>query len=224
MTYEEVLSHFEGVRRTGDGKAEAKCKAHGDAKASLTISRGTDARTLIYCHAGCTTAAVLDAVGLTERDLFCDEQPAPKAKPRIVATYSYRDATGAERYQITRRDPKDFRPRRPGSNGQWIWNLQGVERIPYRLPELLAAPMDTTVFIVEGEKDADALAALGMVATTNPGGCGSTKLWNTPAFRDPFVGRDVVILPDADAPGEKHAQSVAKALAGVARSVKVVRL
>ena len=51
-------------------------------------------------------------------------------------------------------------------------SLLGVERVPYRLPELLNAAPDTTVFVCEGEKDCDALHALGLIATTNPGGAG----------------------------------------------------
>jgi len=63
-----------------------------------------------------------------------------------------------------------------------------------------------------------------MVATTNPGGCGSTKLWDTRPFQDPFVGNDVAIIPDADEPGTKHAAHVAESLAKVAKSIKIVRL
>jgi len=222
VTFDEVLAHFPGARALGDGKAEARCGAHEDQRASLSISRGTDGRTVMHCHAGCETRDVLAAVGLAERDLFADERPAAKA--RIVATYRYVDAAGTLRYEVTRWEPKSFRPRRPGPDGKPIWNLAGVERIPYRLPEVLAASAEAPIYIVEGEKDADALGALGIVATTNPGGCGSTKLWNTPPFRDPFVGRDVVIIPDKDEPGAKHAAHVTKALATVAKSVKVLRL
>ena len=225
MTYDEVLSRFPDARRLADIKAEARCPAHDDARASLSISAGTDGRTVMHCHAGCAIVDVLAAVGLTERDLFGTERPARKSSGgRIVTAYSYRDAAGAERYQITRWEPKDFRPRRPGPDGKWLWNLKGVERIPYRLPEVMAASADTAIYIVEGEKDADALAALGLVVTTNPGGCGSTKLWDTPPFRDPFVGHDAVVIPDADEPGGKHAAHVAEVLAKAAKSIKILRL
>jgi putative DNA primase/helicase len=224
MTYDEVVARFPGARRLADGKAEAPCPAHEDDDPSLSISAGTDGRTLVTCHAGCKREDVVAAVGLTMRDLFADDKPAKAEKSRIVATYVYRDADRSTRFEICRFFPKDFRPRRPGPDGRWLWNLTGAERIPYHLPEILAAPADAPVFAVEGEKDADALARLGLVATTNPGGCGSTKLWDTKPFRDPFAGRDVVIIPDGDEPGAKHAAHVYKALAGVARSIKIVRL
>ena len=44
--------------------------------------------------------------------------------------------------------------------------------ILYRLPELLAAPATEPIWICEGEKDANSVAALGLIATTNPGGAG----------------------------------------------------
>jgi putative DNA primase/helicase len=224
VTYEQVLARFPDARRTGEGKAIARCPAHEDKTASLAISSGADGRTVMHCHAGCGTTNVLAAVGLSECDLFADERPAPNARLRIVATYRYADGAGTLRYEIVRFQPKDFRPRRPGPDGKWIWNLSGVERIPYLLPETLAAPANTPIYIVEGERDCDALVALGMVATTNPGGCGSTKLWDTRPFQDPFVGNDVAIIPDADEPGTKHAAHVAESLAKVAKSIKIVRL
>jgi hypothetical protein len=168
--------------------------------------------------------AILAKLGLTWPEVLSPRTEAPAGKSRIVATYNYQNADGSPRYEICRFVPKDFRPRRRGPDGKWLWNLKGVERIPYHLPEILCAPADSPIFIVEGEKDADALTALGLIATTNPGGTGSTKLWSTRPFRDPLVGRDLVIIPDADEPGAKHAAYIANALAGIARSIKVVRL
>ena len=68
-------------------------------------------------------------------------------------------------------------------------------KVPYRLPELLAAPLTTTVYFCEGEQDADALAAQGFVATTASEGAAAK--WDdalTPYFRD----RRVVIVVDSD--------------------------
>jgi DNA primase len=94
-------------------------------------------------------------------------------------------------------------------------------KIPYRLPQLLAAPLTATIYFVEGEKDADALAKLGFTATTASEGAGAK--WPpelTPYCKD----RHVVVLPDADKAGRAHGQKVAKVLDGVAASVKVVDL
>jgi hypothetical protein len=88
------------------------------------------------------------------------------------------------------------------------------------LPELLQADSAAPVLIEEGEADADNLAVLGLVATTNPGGAGK---WRE-EFNEFFRGRHVVILPDNDAAGRKHAQQVAQHLHGIAVSVKVLTL
>ena len=94
-------------------------------------------------------------------------------------------------------------------------------RIPYRLPELVGAPVTTVVYFCEGEKDAESLAKIGLVATTASEGANAP--WApelTPYFKD----RRVVILPDADLIGRKHGSKIARALAPVAKSVKVVDL
>src|SRR5262249_8439441 len=87
----------------------------------------------------------------------------------IVATYDYADETGKLLFQTVRYYHKNFAQRRPDGNGGWIWNLEGVRRVLYRLPEVTAAQ---TVCIAEGEKDAENLRTLGFVATTNPMGAG----------------------------------------------------
>lgn len=139
---------------------------------------------------------------------------------RIVAEYSYQAEHGRLAYQTVRYEPKDFRQRRPDEKGQWIYDLRGVTRIPYRLPELLKAPLGELVYVVEGEKDADSLAHHGLVATTNVGGAGN---WQESCNRY-FKGRHVVILPDNDDKGRDHAKKVKAALHGIAASIKVVEL
>src|SRR5437870_4847215 len=60
----------------------------------------------------------------------------------VVAAYDYKDASGTLVYQAVRFDPKGFALRRLDPTGRWVWKLDGLERLPYRLPELLAAPAD----------------------------------------------------------------------------------
>ena len=90
----------------------------------------------------------------------------------------------------------------------------------FRLPELIAAPKDAIVWIAEGEKDVLALVSLGLVATTNVGGAGKWK----PEYSQFLKGRHVVVLPDNDDAGRKHAAQVAQALDGIAAGVKVIEL
>ena len=160
-------------------------------------------------------------------------RPALKALPaaavqksagpgKILTTYDYRDETGKLLYQVCRYEPKDFRQRRPDPEhpDRWLWNLQNVRRVLYRLPEILAAHPDATIWIVEGEKDADALAALGLVATSSVGGAGK---WRD-EYAESLAGRDVVVIPDNDAPGRQHALAVSASLGGLARSIRTLLL
>src|ERR1039457_6342141 len=114
---------------------------------------------------------------------------------------------------------KAFRQRRPDGCGGFTWNLDGIERVPYRLPELLKAE---TVYLAEGEKDVHTLEGWGLAASCNAGGSGNSHLYA--GWADYFHDRHVVILPDNDEPGRKHAAAIAAALLSVAASVRIVEL
>lgn len=148
------------------------------------------------------------------------EGESARQQAEILATYPYRAADGRLLYEVVRKAPKAFQQRRrdPSNPNRWVWNLEGIERVPYRLPELLAS--DGLVFITEGEKDVDNLRRLGLVATCNSGGAGK---WQ-PSHAQHLHARDVVVLPDNDDPGRNHAQAVAATLQGVAARVRVVEL
>jgi DNA primase len=143
----------------------------------------------------------------------------PDSSPTPEAVYRYRDEEGKLLYEVVRWSGKRFAQRRPDGKGGWTWKLGKVRRVLYRLPELLAAP-DATVFITEGEKDVERLVREGVIATTNPGGTGK---WRSD-YNGHLKGRDVVILPDSDGPGCRHARTVATSLNACARTVKVVEL
>lgn len=210
VAVERILDKLEGVKRTGD-RWVARCPAHEDLNPSLSIKEGDDGRVLVHCHADCETADVLARISLTERDLF--NSPPPQRPPnatgrREVAVYPYRDKGGALVYEVVRYEPKTFKQRAVRPDGSRVWSMDGVARVPYRLPEVLAADPSATIYICEGEKDADALAARGLVATTNAGGAAN---WPE-RFSEYLAGRRVTILPDNDTPGEGHMQQVATAL------------
>ena len=119
---------------------------------------------------------------------------------RITDTYPYKHPDGTLAYEVVRFEPKDFRPRMPDGS----WGLK-ADRILYRLPQL-----DTSgfVWVCEGEKDADNLAAYGLVTTTT----GAASSWNatdTKPLRDAW---GVVVVPDCDDAGEAFALAVAKSL------------
>ena len=138
---------------------------------------------------------------------------------RQVAQYSYQDENGTVLFQTVRFEPKDFRHRRSDGQGGWIWNLAGVRRVLYRLPDILG---ELQVFIVEGEKDVNTLWDLGIPATCNPGGAGDGK-WRS-EYSHQLAGKGCIIFPDNDAPGERHALTVSRSLLPVVEAVKIVRL
>ena len=178
---------------------------------------------------GITDAQVIKSLG-------GNDNGAPTAKPatapadlkfETVATYDYTDAVGELVFQVVRQhaaDPskpagyvKTFRQRRPDEHGGWLYNMDGVERVLYRLPEVAAAK---TVWIVEGEKDADTLAKLGFTATCNVGGAGK---WLA-AYSESLEKKQVAICGDNDDVGQKHVKMVFDALVGKAKGVRLVKV
>lgn len=136
-----------------------------------------------------------------------------------VAVYPYHDAVGRVVYQLYRYVPKDFAWATPSGAS---WKRSARRPLLYRLPKLLAADPALPVYVVEGEKDADRLCSLGLVATCNDGGGGRGK-WSR-AHSLPLRGRSVIILPDNDRTGEEHAQNVAQQLSRLAASIRVLNL
>lgn len=206
-------------KRRADGKLIAKCPAHDDSNPSLSVSRGTTRDVVVKCFAHCTADAVMDALGLRWTDLSGDRPTGQLGDP--VATYDYTTADGELLYQVLRYVPKTFRQRRPDGAGGWTWKVGDVERVPYRLPQVLAAVADgRTVHVVEGEKDVHAVEAAGGVATCNAGGAGKF----TADMAKHLAGADVVIVADDDETGHQHAAEVAWLLkAADAATVRVVR-
>ena len=225
MNLAALLARVESITHTPPKKSGdnyiCRCPAHDDNSPSLSISEGTNGRILLKCHAGCEIEAITAALDIKPADLFPkDQQP----KPKIVATYPYHDPEGQLRFEVCRYEPKDFRQRRPDPDkpGQWLWSLKGIDPVPYRLPELIAAAKaGETIFVPEGEKDVAALVKNGFVATCNAGGAGK---WRE-GFAEYFDGaKAVCIIADKDGPGRKHATQIAASLKDKVPSVKVFEL
>jgi Protein of unknown function (DUF3987) len=145
--------------------------------------------------------------------------PQSARQPKIVKTYDYVDETGHLLFQVARLDPKGFRQRRPDGHGDWIWNLHDTRRVPYRLPELIkAVAAGETIYVPEGEKDVDNLRAVGLAATTNPGGI---KKWRD-EYSEHLRGADVVVLPDHHTEGREHGEQVVASLRGIAKKIRVL--
>lgn len=145
-----------------------------------------------------------------------------------VAAYAYTDEDGQLLYEAIRYRYQDgtktFRQRRPDPDhpGQWLWELNDTRLVLYRLPEVLKAIRDgKPVWIVEGEKDADNLAAIGMTATSSPMGAGK---WSKGSYSDSLMGATCYILPDNDDPGWAHAREIAQSLEEKAKLARILDL
>ena len=231
-----MLATLKNVKPTGDGTWTSHCPIHeagsGNHASSLSILATDDEKIVVNCHAGCDPKDVVYASGITWTDCFPPKKKESSSK--ITATYDYHDEDSVLRFQVCRVEPgkdgraKDFKQRQPDGAGGWTWKTQGLQKFPYRLNELAAAPKDKPVFIVEGEKQVDYLRSLGLTATCNAGGAGK---W-LKSYAKYFKGRDVIVIPDADLPNEKtgkivgadHAKTVADSLLEVAQSIHVIEL
>lgn len=220
---DRILSMLDGVRRKSGGGYMAPCPAHPDRNPSLSIDENKHGDVLLKCFAGCETEAILAALRLTPSDLFADrgrfrEGPTLSRTRRVVDRYDYTDGDGNLVYQVERLEPKSFRQRRPDGRGGWIYNLQDTTPILYKMPDLLSSP-GRYVNYVEGEKDADRLASLGLLATTTA--MGANK---------PLLDGDVEVLrhhplaiwADNDKPGIDRAQRAAARLHAAGARVKVI--
>lgn len=209
------------------------CPAHDDQKPSLQASISDDrSKLLIHCISNeCPTPDILNSVGAKYSDLYLSPpdqhhkqngKPGGKPRPKIIKTYDYRDEKNILLYQVCRTEPKSFKQRRPNPEKpkSYVYDMKGVRKVLYQLPDLIAAPIKQPVIIVAGEKDADTLRAWGFTATTNSGGEGK---WLT-AYNQYFRDRRVLIIPDNDEPGQKHARHIAGQLAPLAHSLRIINL
>jgi putative DNA primase/helicase len=137
-----------------------------------------------------------------------------------VATWTYRRGDGSDAFHVGRFNlpdgSKQLRPVHQNGIGFVLGDPPGLLPL-YRLPELQGA---SRVFVCEGEKAVDAARSIGLIATTSAHGskCAAKSDW------EPLRGKDVVILPDADEPGERFAESVGAILHRLNCTVRIVRL
>jgi len=234
----DILAQIESAVLARHGKRQGSeirflCPAHDDHNPSAYWNPEKKTWHCFACGAGGGWKDLAERLGI----------PIP-SRSEIVAKYDYIDENGKLLFQVVRKKPKDFLQRQPcpkgGNCGErnekgepickmdpdgswWHWNTDGVRIVPYRLPQIIkAVGQGELIFIVEGEKDADHLARIGLVATTNPRGAGNWP--DTEDFNKPFAGAKVCILPDNDEPGRRHAQQVARILHGRAANIKVLEL
>lgn len=218
MTFQhtdDFLARLKGVRETANGW-EARCPCRNDDdNPSLSISEDeSNGNILVTCHRGspCSTKEICESAGVTVASLF-PPYKRTKEKLDLVKTYDYNDVDGTLLFQklryIDSAGKKTFRQRKPDGRGGWEYSLGDTPKVLYNLPAVVRAVADGyPIWVVEGEKDADTLIELGVIATTMPGGAGKWLDIHTAVL----AGAEVEIIADNDEPGIAHAQSVLEEL------------
>jgi len=225
---EQVARHYLGEPNAKLSKGnELRWGTHGSF--SVSKNKGT-----FFCHERGVGGGTIDLVRMFEPasingsigDVLEKKFGVPKRVQQaltpakyLAREYSYYGPDGDLLFQVQRFEPKTFRQRRPDGKGGWLYNMDGVTPVPYNLVGMMQNP-DAAVFVVEGEKCADRMNQLGVVATTNHGGA---KNWK-PDINQYFADRNVIVIPDADEAGQAHADVVVSQLYPVAKRIKRVSL
>jgi hypothetical protein len=231
----ETIAKALGNAKMVNGQWLASCpvpghgSGNGDKNPSLSITE-SEGKTLFHCHAGCDQREVFDAV--RERNLL---QSTPKREeisytqhqqPVLEKEWIYRAEDGTElftkrRYKTSDAKGKTYSIHRVDASGKRIAGLKNTRIVPLNLPELLQAKQaGKAIYLVEGEKAADALASIGAVATTSHTGAGS---WPT-EITQYFTGANVVVIPDHDEPGRSYAKRAIAHLLPVVKSIRYLDL
>ena len=176
MATNKILSfyqdHIANIKPSTNWWYTGLCRFHEDTKPSFSFESETGNW---RCHASCghgTLKQFCDKAGIPYPINGNGKRESETASNRkIVTLYDYTDENGVLLFQTVRYEPKDFRQRRPDGKGGFVYNLQGVRFVPFNLTEVLKSD---TVFIVEGEKDCQSLAAWGLTHH-EPNGSGEVE-------------------------------------------------
>lgn len=219
MTLSDFLQRLSGVKGSG-GQYMARCPAHDDHEASLSVGVGRNGSIIVNCHAGCSVSAVLESMGLSMSDLHEDTNERPAST--IECEYVYLDKQCKEAF-------KKVKVRQANGKKTFYWMHKVGEKWQKGRPATETCPLynwhaitpGERTYLVEGEKDVDTLTRAGLLAVSAPDGAKSKWL---NSYTENLSGLDVVIIQDNDAPGKAYAQTAAKALYKKAASVKIVDL
>ena len=157
MKINEFINYFNNVKAINENEYMALCPAHNDKNPSLSIGYSkNEGQILLHCHAGCKTEDVLHSVGLQLKDLYEAKKGSNIMKK---TTYTYLTAQGNVAYTKTRIDYDDGSKKFYFEQPNGTKGLKGIQRELYNLPAVITA---TRVYIVEGEKCADGMAAFSI--------------------------------------------------------------
>jgi hypothetical protein len=199
------------------------CPAHDDRTRSLHVARGDKAQVVMHCHAGCSYENILKA--LSERGMNKKNKARLEVLHKTIsATYDYVDSHGGFLFQKVRYEPKSFIIRKKNDNGGWTYKgvVSSFAQMPlYRLKDLREGiQKGKLICITEGEKDADALAALGFVATTNFEGAAGWRAEYTLQLQG---AAHICLVEDNDDAGRTRSARLIAALLHVTPNIYVCR-
>lgn len=215
----DILERLANVKSSGKDKwtSDCPCSGHKTPAGHLSIT-DTGNKALVTCFNTHSYADICRTLGFDTLSYGLQHK-----QPHLteVCAYDYRDFDGTLLYQIIRYIPKTFKVRRPDGTGGWVWNI-GSKKVLYHLPDILIARnYGDTVFVCEGEKDADnAFLHFGTPATTCPLGAGK---W-LPEYSEVLYDCKVIIVPDNDPVGKAHATQICASLNGKTKSLKIWRV
>lgn len=213
-----LLGRLVAVRQLSGAKWLARCPAHDDGVASLSIDRADDGRVLVHCFAGCPTADVVAAAGLRLADLF----ESSRGRPREVNRWDVRDGSGRVVAVLARLEPgldgraKSYCWYGPDGRTKGLHGL-AVTALPLYGADRVAASVELCV--TEGAKAADAVRDAGVPAVATLTGAAKVPAMDSLCI---LQGHPIVLWPDYDVPGRDHMVAIASLLLDLVPSVRVV--
>lgn len=233
----ETIAKALGNAKKVNGNWLASCpvpghgRGNGDKNPSLSIKED-NGKYLFHCHGGCDQHSVFDAV--RERNLLPSIQRQEYSlalikgelmtMPTLEQEWEYKDEAGEtlfvkRRFKTNTEKGKTYSLHKVDAAGNRKGSMTGARIVPYRLPELInAKESGRAIYLVEGEKAADALVSIGVIATTSHAGASH---WPEDITQY-FAGAVVIVVPDCDQPGWKYAKKVVEALLPVAKAIRVL--
>lgn len=195
---QEFLSLLNKVRQTAPNQYMACCPAHEDKNPSLSI-KFDSGKILLHCFTGCLLEDILNSLNITQSDL-CYESDLIKSKSGKSTAYIYYNAEGTLAYKKVRIDRENGTKAFYFIQPNGVKNMKGVQKVLYNLPAVIKAE---TVYLVEGEKCAEAVIKQGYTATTLCTGANSK--WDD-TYNQYLAGKEIIIIPDNDKAGFQYAK------------------
>ena len=213
LTPDEVLAKLKNVHKRGSSLVAECPVCHDDHH--LYITREND-KLLLFCQkCKAKYPAILKALDVqppTSSPVQTSSQkPKDHGKQIEEIRYTYRASSGKPEYQKIRRKFEDghkvFSFCYTDENGQIQYKKpEGCDNL-YNLDRMAASDPGTLLYIVEGEKCADAMTARGFLATsTNTGSQKNLKLSETD-LQTLYKFKRKIVIPDNDDPGMEYAKA-----------------